>query len=97
MMNNCGVFARRKQIYRDCVFVVIANGGSRVAIRFLFVGIADCRADNTPHPSIKIDTCLACRLGRCFGIAEVSTGHPHPQGEGMARNDILFFVNYRFS
>ena len=26
-MNNCGVFARRKQIYRDCVFVVIANGG----------------------------------------------------------------------
>ena len=35
----------------------------------------------------KIDTFLTCRLGRCFCYAKVSTGYPHPKGEGMARND----------
>lgn len=30
-----------------------------------------------PIPGSKV-RCLACRLGRCFCFAEVSTGHPQP-------------------
>ncbi len=31
----------------------------------------------------RLPPCLACRLGRRFCFAEVSTGHPRPQGEGI--------------
>ena len=31
----------------------------------------------SPIPGSKV-RCLACRLGRCFCFAEVSTGHPQP-------------------
>ena len=29
---------------------------------------------------------LGCRLGRCFGYAEVSTGHPHPVTDNIDTN-----------
>ena len=37
----------------------------------------------TPHQSLRDSLILTYRFGRCFCFAEVSTGHPHPQGEAV--------------
>ena len=44
-------------------------------------GRTDCRAPNGG---------LACRLGRCFCFAEVSTGHPHRNDEEWKNGAALF-------
>ena len=50
-------------------FVILSAKHER--IRNTLMGETDC---HTP------DGGLACRLGRCFCFAEVSTGHPHRNG-----------------
>ncbi len=47
-----------------------------------------------PSTKLRLVPRLACRLGRCFCFAEVSTGDPHPLGQGRLRRSNPFSLWY---
>ena len=67
---------KRKYNRTPYVFVItkrsVILSAKHERIRNILRGETDC------HSRLR----LACRLGRCFCFAEVSTGHPHRNDEG---------------